>query len=151
MCIEGNFFFLGLPNTWRCLSCRRFLTTTVCSNRWQPLGVSSRCGGADVYIRPLAVIVYVCVTLCVGDVVVITVDLFLKGQPPNLSQTCLPAASVALKKGFLIRLWFQFTSTHQLSRLSIIWFIPPTCCQCSLKHCISCLYLFHFCKTCILL
>lgn len=77
-------------------------TTTVCSIDGS-LSVSSRRGGADVYIRPLAVIVCVCVTVCVSsDVVVITVGcfFFFEGQPPNLSRTCLPAASVALRKDF---------------------------------------------------
>lgn len=127
-------------------------TTTVCSIDGS-LSVSSRRGGADVYIRPLAVIVCVCVTVCVSsDVVVITVGcfFFLKDS----LQICLELAFLLqawLWERILIRLWFQFTSTHQLSPLSIIWFLPPTCCQCSLKHYTSCLYLFHFCKTCILL
>lgn len=121
-------------------------------NRWQPLGVFSSWRSWCLHSSSRSHCMCVCYCLCVQwcSCNYCRLFFFLKDS----LQICLELAfllQALLWERILIRLWFQFTSTHQLSPLSIIWFLPPTCCQCSLKHYTSCLYLFHFCKTCILL
>jgi len=71
-------------------------------NRWQPLGVFSSwrswCLHSSSRSHCMCVRYCLCVQWCSCNYC--RLFFFFEGQPPNLSRTCLPAASVALRKDF---------------------------------------------------